>query len=84
MIGYNSAELRTTSADERQHAIAARDFLADMILNRGITVDMHGADKYGRVLARVYTKDNIPIDVCEYMIANGHGAAYTGRGEKRY
>lgn len=54
MAGYNSAEVRTKDPAEKEAGIAAREFLAAMILKQLVVLHLGPADKYGRLLAEVY------------------------------
>ena len=79
MAGYNSAEIRTKNVDEKKVALQAKQYVADLILDEIVVAELGDFDKYGRVLV------NFPnINLCERMIAGGYGAAYTGKGEKKY
>lgn len=81
LYGYNSAELRTNDSAEKEKAIAAKNALSRLILDRTIGVKCHGEDKYGRLLVECSIDGN---DIREYMLARGHGVEYYGRGEKKY
>ena len=79
MNGYDSPELRTKNAKEKEAAIAARDFLISQIQNKIVDLHCDKFDKYGRLLGTVfYNKQNIN----ELMIENKHGYRYNG-GKKR-
>lgn len=81
MAGYNSAEMKTKSADEAAAGIAARDALRGKILDRIVTLELGEFDKYGRVLVDVFAG---PVFVNSAMIDEGHGKPYQGRGEKAW
>ena len=79
--GYNSAEIRSTIATERIAAIACREALAGKILGKIVTLMVGDFDKYGRLLVTVYLDG---VNVNQWMIENGHGFVYSGRGEKKW
>ncbi len=81
MIGYNSAEIRGGSEAEKAQAQVSKNALSDMILHKIVTLDLGEFDKYGRPLAAVHCAG---VDVNRWMIDNGHGKLYTGRGAKEW
>ena len=76
IYGIDTPEIRTRDADEKKRGYEARDFLRELILDKVVKVDLLKFDKYGRLLATVYTErgDN----VVEIMIKEGHGKPYFG------
>ena len=87
MIGYNSAELRSKDAVEKEKAINARDYLADRLLNKKIIIRFGPFDKYGRPLIDVYliedesdlTLENaFKVHINKEMLEKGHGEPYMG------
>jgi micrococcal nuclease len=79
MLGYNSAEIHGSTTEEKLKAIESREALSRMILGEVVTLDLDAYDKYGRILATVY-HDNVNIN--RWMVDNGHGKEYFGKGEK--
>lgn len=58
LAGVNTMELRDKDQDKRVNAVAARNFVDDLIGGKSVvteTIKPH--DKYGRYLARVYLDD---------------------------
>lgn len=84
MLGYNSAEIRGGSEAEKTSARAARDFLSGMILDKIVELSFGDFDKYGRPLVEVYVGESPRVHVNALMVEAGHGAPYTGRGEKKW
>lgn len=93
MYGYNSAEMRPKHADpeknkaEKEKAIAARDYLSELICGKYVIAQFMPEEKYGRALANIYLVDAEGKSVkCvnKMMIESGHGAEYYGMGEKNY
>lgn len=81
IIGLDAPELhRPRCEKERQAAIRARDRMAELGRNR-VTIEVASRrDRWGRPLAVV--RDRTGRDVAEIMIAEGHGRAYDGRGQR--
>ena len=52
--GLDCPEMRTKDAKEKLIAVKARDYVANIILNKIITLKEVKLDKYGRLLAYVY------------------------------
>lgn len=100
MAGYNSAELRTKDAAEKAAGVAAREYLAEIIKGKFVLLALGKADKYGRLLATVYTMPGAQTDqvvggsaannslesrnVNAMMLNSGHGKAYDGAGPKNW
>lgn len=83
VMDYDSAELFSPKCGrERQLAIRARDDLQSF-LDRGVTVERHGRDKYRRTLARLY--DGNGLNVADGMVAAvpRHSRPYNGRGKRQ-
>ena len=80
-LGYNSAEIHGKTDEEKNKAQEAKKALADMILDKIVTLNILNLDKYGRPLVTVTHNG---INVNEWMLANGHGKPYTGEGEKAW
>jgi endonuclease YncB( thermonuclease family) len=81
MTGYNSAEIKGQSVEEKEKAKIARDALKGLILGRVVTLNIGKFDKYGRPLVSVLVDGQ---DVNAWMISGGYGAPYTGKGEKKW
>ncbi len=81
MVGYNSAELRTTDVAEKDAGIAAKHAMEALVLNKVIRVTINDKDKYGRLLGSVTVNG---LDVNKKMISDGFGQEYFGSGEKRW
>ncbi|QYB17480.1 putative endonuclease [Pacmanvirus S19] len=79
MCGYNSAEIKGVTEEERAAAQRAKKALCDLILNKIISLEIGEFDKYGRLLG-VVTIDGINVN--EHMVAGGYGCSYNGSGEK--
>ncbi len=75
--GIDAAEFRAQCAEEYRLATAARDALARMLAEGGVTIGRIDFDKYGgRVVANAATR-NTP-DVSEALLKTGYVRAYDG------
>lgn len=78
LYGIDTPELR---GETKLAGLEARDFLAGHILNKDVYVQTFKdkTEKYGRLLAKVYTADPELTDsvyVNGLMISSGHAVAY--------
>lgn len=80
LSGIDSPEIRGSSENEKKHAMEARDALKDKILDKIVTLDIIGLEKYGRILADViYDGENMN----EWMLKNNYAVPYDGKTKKR-
>ncbi len=68
LIGYDSPEIKTGSAENKMKGKLAKDTLTDLIYNKIVTVHIGKYDKYGRLLVSIYLNGE---NINEYMIYNG-------------
>ena len=78
-LGYDSEEIRQPldckdREEKKEKARKDRDELAKWILDKIIYLDCRGFDKYGRVLAKVYTESGMCVNT--WMVQNGFGKSY--------
>lgn len=73
--GYDSPEIRTSDANEKQIATIARDKLRNLILQKNVRIKTTGCDKYGRFLVNITIGG---VDISEHMIKHNLGIPYTG------
>ena len=76
VVGIDTPELRGKCPEEKEAAIAAREFVKSIL---GIHVLLHDVKlgKYaGRVLASIQTETG--VDLAEMLIAHGHARRYDG------
>lgn len=85
LIGFNSPEIRGGTLEEKARAIAARDYLAERLLDKKVLLYLYDFDKWGRVLCDVYLPDlsgeftsdkAFATHVNSEMIKVGHGIPY--------
>ena len=51
-------------------AIAARDFLRQLVVGEEVRIQRYGRDRYGRTVADLFLKE---VPVGELMVSSGHG-----------
>lgn len=75
--GIDSPEMKSSCAEERAGALAARDALQAILADGSVAVGQIGQDKYGgRVLGSASTRTT--ADVSAAMLAGGHARPYSG------
>jgi micrococcal nuclease len=79
IMGLDAPEVHHRCPEERALAERARARL-EQLLADGFTVQAHGRDRYGRVLAVVF--DSRGMDVASVLIAEGLARRYNGRGQR--
>ena len=75
ILGIDTPELRTQNKKEKEMALIARDYLRKRILNKVVLIEFFDFDKYGRVLASVFYKNE---DISVMMIKNTFAVPYFG------
>jgi len=81
MQGYDSPEMKSKSFDpiqkalEEKWAIASKQYLANMILDKVITLKCGSYEKYGRILGTVQFNGR---DINETMLKSGYCRPYRG------
>lgn len=81
MEGYDSPEMKPKTKDtelknkEKKWAVASRDLLANMIMNKIVLLNCKGFDKYGRVLGTIELNG---ININNIMIERGYCRPYNG------
>ena len=79
LMGFDAPEMRTQDVKEKYKAEKAKEFL-ETLLPKGIfKLEIHGFDKYGRLLIDPSYKGK---KISELMIENDHGYPYFG-GKKQ-
>ena len=77
--GIDTPEIKGKTDDEKSVAAEARDKLAEMILNKHVTMKNVNTEKYGRVLADVYLDD---LHINQWMIDQRFAVKYDGGTKK--
>jgi endonuclease YncB( thermonuclease family) len=86
--GYNSPEMKPPKTDPNRdaqiaHAKEAKTALEQLVLDKIVTLQVHGFDKYGRFLATIFVNVrkcffSKKVNVNATMISNGYGVFYEG------
>lgn len=80
ILGIDTPEKRTKDEDEKYVAGVAQKFVADKILNTFVTLQNVSTDKYGRLLANVFTESGESIG--DELIKNNLAVTYDGGTKK--
>ena len=78
LSGIDTPEMKSKNSAEKEKAVKSKEYLANKILNKIIIVECAEFDKYGRLLANIYTLDNTNKTINDEMIELGHAKAYDG------
>jgi endonuclease YncB( thermonuclease family) len=81
LIGIDSAEIKTHNEKEKQHAIKARDYLKDLILDKLILIECNKFDKYGRLLITVYYND---LNINDELVTLKYAYKYDGKTKQSF
>ena len=81
LIGIDTPELKSHSAQEKELAQQARTFLVDCIHDRIVQIEAGKWDKYGRLLIRVYI-NNVCIN--DMMVHKGLAKVYDGGAKSAF
>jgi len=77
--GIDTPEIRGHTEDERHAAIIARDALAVRILHKHVEIRNVKQEKYGRLLADVYIKNE---NINKWLLDEGYAVKYDGGTKK--
>ena len=88
MFGYDSPEIRPSrkleNRDEiKRKAKESRDYLKSKILGKTIFLHCLDFDKYGRVLANIYSDEFGQKTINEHMVEMNYGYPYFGGTKKK-
>jgi len=78
--GIDSPEIKGGGEHEKELAKNSRNELSKLIMGKIVDLKNVSTEKYGRVLADVYYGN---INVCDWMIENGHAVKYDGGTKNR-
>ena len=73
--GIDAPEIKGKSAEEKEVAKEARDFLSSLVLNKMIRLENVESEKYGRILADVYLGD---VHLNELLLKERYAVKYDG------
>lgn len=81
LLGIQAPEIsKAKTQEEKERGEAARVFLEQLIAGKTLvvnTVKDKDDDSFGRMLATVWLPGDTDLNVCQYMIDNGHAVVYT-------
>lgn len=80
LLGIDTPEMKTKNEDEKSIAHLAQKTLSDLILNKNVSLTNTSLDKYGRILANVYTEQG--IELSKWAIDNRFAVLYDGGTKK--
>jgi len=91
LFGVNTPESRTKDLNEKELGLKAKSFTQDWLTNHKwvfVNTIPDKNDKYGRVLAKIYSSDDIenPNTAClnKDIIDSGYAREYYGVGDKTW
>jgi len=73
--GIDAPEIKGKSAEEKEVAKEARDFVSNLVLNKNVRLENIESEKYGRILADVYIGD---VCVNEILLKERYAVKYDG------
>lgn len=76
LADINTPEIRTKDETEKKKAIQARDYLSSRILDKIVSLECDGFDKYGRVLGRIFIEDQC---INQEMVDKNYAVEYMKR-----
>ena len=83
MRGVDTPEIRGACDVAKHPAIAARDYMRELLINESVTLSEIENDLYGgRALAHVHLEDGDSLS--DRLISNGLGRAYDGGARQRW
>ena len=80
LTGLDTPELHSAVEAEAEAARIGQQYLSNLILNEIIRVELGDLDKYGRILATIYTFDSNE-NINQLMITKGFARAYGEDGD---
>ena len=73
--GIDAPEIKGKSAEEKEVAKEARDFVSNLVLNKYVRLENIESEKYGRILADVYIGD---VHLNELLLKERYAVKYDG------
>lgn len=73
--GIDAPEIKGKSAEEKEVAKEARDFVSNLVLNKNVRLENIESEKYGRILADVYIGD---VCLNELLLKERYAVKYDG------
>jgi endonuclease YncB( thermonuclease family) len=79
LADINTPEIRTKDESEKKKAIQARDYLSSRILDKIVSLECNGFDKYGRILGRIFIDDHC---INQEMVDKEYAVEYMKKEKK--
>jgi endonuclease YncB( thermonuclease family) len=80
--GIDAPEMKSLNPDETASAKKSQEELSKLIFNKVVRLENLSYEKYGRLLADVYTIENGGINISEYMLNKKFAVVYDGKTKK--
>lgn len=80
--GIDSPEIKGKTAEEVLAAHNSQKALEDLILFTIVKLENQGVEKYGRIIADVYSAEGLHIN--KWLLDNGYAISYDGKTKKPY
>ena len=80
LLGIDTPEMKTKNEDDKTIAYLAQKTLSELILNKTVRLTNISLDKYGRILANVFTEDE--TELSKWAIENRFAVPYDGGTKK--
>lgn len=74
--GIDTPEIKGSTAMEKLKAQEAKNALSELILHKKVNLKNVSTEKYGRILADVYTEDGLHVN--QWLLDQGHAVVYDG------
>ena len=71
-------EINSNNPEEKEYAFLAKNALSQKILNKEVIVKNTSIEKYGRILADVYLKNEL---INDWLLENRYGVKYDGKSK---
>ena len=95
LTGIDTPEIRTRNKTEKQFGYTVRNYLREKILNKMVVIECGEFDKYGRLLGKIYLKqekdaqsggdnENSDSSINQWLIDNEYAFAYDGGTKKSW
>lgn len=76
-FGIDTPEMKSKNLEEKNLAHDIQKFLSNILLDKFVSIETKGIDKYGRILGIVYTIDGVNIN--KLLIDKRYGVVYNGK-----
>ena len=90
LTGIDTPEIRTRNKTEKQFGYTVRNYLREKILNKMVVIECGEFDKYGRLLGKIYLKQENDgqsgggesVSINDWLVQNKYAFPYDG-GKKQ-